>query len=105
MVAVNYLQAAMEKAARFLAALTAVVAALYESARISVRMPLAVPLGLVGLILVLIVARCRRPPSNLFTRPDDAAQEETAPPAAIESPAVHAAAREAAPMWAFDEEL
>lgn len=106
MVAVNRLQAAVAKAGRFLAVLVTVGAGLYESARLTVRMPLAIPVGLAGLVLVLLAALCRRPPRDLFTdRPAETAPEQRPAPAAIAPPRVHAPAHEAVATWAFDEEF
>jgi hypothetical protein len=91
----------VRQAGRVLVVAACVIAALWLSAHITVRLPLVVPVLFIGIILGLVAVMFRRPPPTLF----QAAAAEPAPaPAAtaipmppVTEPPVPAA------TWAFDE--
>jgi hypothetical protein len=92
---------AVRRAARLTVFIAAGVAVLWLSAHITVRLPLAVPVLLIGVILLLIAAGHRRPPADLF--PEQATRSaRRASSSAIPMPPASETAPPVTP-WAFDE--
>ncbi|MGH3380737.1 MAG: hypothetical protein ACRDP6_38985 [Actinoallomurus sp.] len=93
----------VRRAFRLIGFLIGGVAAVWVSAHITVRIPLAIPVVFIAVILGLVAAMFRRPPAGVFTgRPD---VTPTPVSSAIPMPPVSEppAAASPAAAWAFDE--
>jgi hypothetical protein len=67
----------------------AAILGLYESTRVTVRLPLAVPVVLIGAVLLVIAVAFRQPPRRAADPPQKAIPAPAPPPP---------------PAWEFDED-
>ncbi|GLY81806.1 hypothetical protein [Actinoallomurus iriomotensis] len=93
---------AVRRAARLIAFVAGGVAVLWLSAHITVRLPLAVPVLLIGVILFLVAVGHRRPPAGLFADEPVQAPAAAATSTAIPMPPVTKAPAPPAPAAAWD---
>lgn len=70
-------RAVASRAWTFLGVLVGGVLGVYESARVTVRLPLIVPVVLIGAVLVTIAVAFRRPRAPLVAKPQKAPQRTT----------------------------